>query len=91
MAIESGREDGWIFVAIRDQGPGISAADQEKLFGKYTRLTARATGGESSTGLGLSIVKRLVEAMQGTIECRSELGAGATFIVRLPAWEEVAS
>ena len=51
--------------AVRDTGPGLSAADQTRLFQKYARLSSRVTGGESSTGLGLSIVKRLVEAMGG--------------------------
>nr|MBA3963523.1 HAMP domain-containing histidine kinase [Chthoniobacterales bacterium] len=86
--IESGYDEGRVFASVRDQGPGISEADQAQLFRKYTRLTARPTGGESSTGLGLSIVKRLVEALRGSIECQSELGAGATFTVRLPAWND---
>jgi signal transduction histidine kinase len=64
----------------------LSEEDQKKLFGKFTRLTARPTGGESSTGLGLSIVKRLAEAMKGTVTCSSMLGHGATFSLRLPAW-----
>jgi len=71
-------------VEVRDQGPGISAADQLKLFGRFTRLSARPTAGEPSSGLGLSIVKRLVEAMDGTIGCKSELGSGATFWFELP-------
>jgi K+-sensing histidine kinase KdpD len=54
------------------------------MFQKFTRLSARPTAGESSTGLGLSIVKRLVEGMNGTIQCQSTLGLGTTFIVRLP-------
>jgi len=61
------------------------------LFGKFTRLSAQSTGGESSTGLGLSIVKKLAEAMAGTVLCRSVLGEGATFILRLPASDEVES
>ena len=69
---------------IEDEGPGLSNDDKEKLFGKFTRLSARPTGGEHSTGLGLSIVKKLVEAMHGEIWCDSELGNGATFCVRLP-------
>jgi signal transduction histidine kinase len=73
-----------ILISIRDEGPGISEADQKKLFQKFTRLSARPTGGESSTGLGLAIVKRLAEAMSGTIQCHSALGAGATFTLRLP-------
>jgi signal transduction histidine kinase len=73
-----------ILVSVRDEGPGISEEDQKKLFQKYTRLTARPTGGESSTGLGLAIVKRLAEAMLGTIQCHSSPGAGSTFTLRLP-------
>jgi len=76
---------GWARVAVKDQGPGLSADDQKKLFQKFTRLTARPTGGESSNGLGLSIVKRLAEAMSGSVGCESVLGQGATFYVRLPS------
>ena len=71
-------------VEVQDEGPGISAEDMKKLFGKFTRLSARPTGGEHSTGLGLSIVKKMVEAMNGRVWCESELGKGATFIVELP-------
>ncbi len=78
-------DDEWAGFAIRDQGPGISEEDQQKLFQKHTKLSARPTGGESSVGLGLSIVKRLAEAMGGSIICKSTLGEGATFILRLRA------
>jgi len=71
-------------IIVADQGPGISAADQKKLFKKFARLSARPTGGETSSGLGLAIVKRLVELCCGTITCESTLGAGATFRVELP-------
>ncbi len=69
---------------MRDTGPGLSEADQARLFQKYARLSSRVTGGESSTGLGLSIVKRLVEAMGGTVRCRSALGEGSTFSAEFP-------
>jgi signal transduction histidine kinase len=71
-------------VAVKDEGPGFSDEDKKKLFGKFARLSAKPTGGEHSTGLGLSIVKRLAEAMEATIWCESELGNGATFIVEFP-------
>ncbi|HEY1787917.1 MAG TPA: HAMP domain-containing sensor histidine kinase, partial [Verrucomicrobiae bacterium] len=77
-----------IVINVRDEGPGISDADQKKLFQKFTRLTARPTGGESSTGLGLAIVKKLAEAMAGSIQCRSAMGAGSTFTLRLPVSTE---
>jgi signal transduction histidine kinase len=65
---------------VQDEGPGLSAEDQKKLFGKFARLSAKPTGGEHSTGLGLSIVKKMVEAMNGKVWCESELGHGAKFI-----------
>jgi signal transduction histidine kinase/ligand-binding sensor domain-containing protein len=71
-------------VVMRDEGPGLSAEDQQKLFGRFAKLTPRPTAGEHSTGLGLSIVKQLVEAMGGRVWCESEIGRGAAFVVELP-------
>lgn len=71
-------------LAVKDEGPGISEADMKKLFGKFSRLTARPTGGEDSTGLGLSIVKKIVEFMHGKVWCESTLGKGAMFVIELP-------
>jgi two-component system, sensor histidine kinase and response regulator len=68
---------------VQDEGPGLNAEDQKKLFGKFARLSAKPTGGEGSTGLGLSIVKRMVEAMHGKVWCESEPGQGAMFVVSL--------
>jgi two-component system, sensor histidine kinase and response regulator len=69
---------------IQDEGPGLSLEDQQKLFSKFTRLTPKPTQGEHSTGLGLYIVKKLVEAMKGKVWCETELGRGATFIIEFP-------
>ena len=66
---------------VEDEGPGIKEEDQPKLFQKFQKLHARPTGGENSTGLGLSIVKKYVEAMQGKVWCESEFGKGSRFIV----------
>ncbi|MSU61856.1 MAG: hybrid sensor histidine kinase/response regulator [Pedosphaera sp.] len=71
-------------IEVQDEGPGLSAEDQKKLFGKFARLSAKPTGGEHSTGLGLSIVKKMVEAMNGKVWCESELGKGATFFAEFP-------
>jgi two-component system sensor histidine kinase/response regulator len=78
------KADGAVRCEVQDEGPGLSAEDQKKLFGKFARLSAKPTGGEPSTGLGLSIVKKMVEAMNGKVRCESELGRGATFVVTLP-------
>ena len=69
---------------VRDEGPGFTALDKERMFRRYVRLSARSTAGEPSTGLGLSIVYKLVQAMQGELACESMPGKGATFTVRLP-------
>ncbi len=70
---------------VQDRGPGLSEGDRDRVFGRFQRLSARPTGGEHSTGLGLSIVKDIVNLHQGIVEVESELGKGATFRVRLPA------
>lgn len=79
------RRDGVIRCEVQDEGPGLTADDLSKVFGKFARLSAKPTGGESSTGLGLSIVKRMVEAGGGKVWCESEIGRGARFIVEYPA------
>ncbi len=71
-------------IEIIDEGPGLTDDDKEKLFTKFSKLSAQPTGDENSTGLGLSIVKYLVEAMNGKVSCQSEEGKGANFIVELP-------
>ena len=78
-------EPGSVQCAIPDEGPGLSTEDQKKRFSKFARLSAKPTGGEQSTGLGLPIVKRMVEAMSGTVWCESEPGRGANFMVQFPA------
>lgn len=73
--------------AIRDEGPGFTPEDKARMFRRYGRLSARPTGGEPSTGLGLSIVRKLVQAMNGELLCESSPGQGATFTIRLPRFE----
>ncbi len=71
---------------VSDSGPGFSEGDREKMFQRYGRLSARPTAGEPSTGLGLSIVKRLVDAMRGRISLAEQAQdkPGATFVISLP-------
>lgn len=68
---------------VRDEGPGCDENDRANMFTRYRRLSARPTGGEPSTGLGLSIAKRHAEAMNGGLHCESEPGQGSTFVLRL--------
>ncbi|MFN8359165.1 MAG: tetratricopeptide repeat-containing sensor histidine kinase [Candidatus Kapaibacterium sp.] len=80
------RNETTIQIRVQDQGPGLTEDDKSKLFKKFSKLSARPTGGELSTGLGLSIVKKLVESMNGTIWCESTIGEGATFVVEFPVY-----
>ena len=78
-------EDGSTIISVKDRGPGLSEDDLSRLFGRFQRLSAKPTAGEGSTGLGLSIVKRIVELHGGTVSAESAgAGQGATFTMRLP-------
>jgi signal transduction histidine kinase len=79
------QEAGNIAVQVRDQGAGLSPEDMSRLFGRFQRLSAKPTAGETSTGLGLSIVKRIVDLHGGRITVASAGHAkGATFNMQLP-------
>jgi two-component system sensor histidine kinase/response regulator len=76
--------DGLQRVRVRDEGQGLTEDDKKYLFQKFSKLSARPTNGEHSTGLGLSIAKRLAELMNANIFVESEYGNGATFVVDFP-------
>ncbi|MEX0894271.1 MAG: HAMP domain-containing sensor histidine kinase [Balneolaceae bacterium] len=73
-----------LLLSVQDEGPGIKQEELKYLFDRYTRLSNQPTGGEFSTGLGLSIVKERIETLGGTIKCNSERGKGSTFIAEFP-------
>ncbi|MBN8960220.1 MAG: DUF3369 domain-containing protein [Rhizobiales bacterium] len=74
-----------VIIRVTDQGAGLSPEDLGRLFGRFQRLSAKPTAGESSTGLGLSIVKRIVDMHGGTITADSPgPGQGAIFTIKLP-------
>lgn len=72
-------------LTVKDEGPGMQASDLKEVFGKFKKLSARPTAGESSSGLGLYIVKKLAELHGGRVWVESVLGEGATFCVEIPA------
>lgn len=78
--------DDVVRIGVKDYGPGISTSDQKKLFRRFNKLSAKPTAGETTTGLGLSIVKRFVDDMNGRVWCDSDLGEGSTFWVELPEY-----
>jgi signal transduction histidine kinase len=70
-------------IEIADEGPGFTEEDKQKIFTKYSRLSAKPTGDEHSTGLGLSIVKRLCELIGAEISLESTSGNGAKFTISI--------
>lgn len=70
-------------IVVKDEGVGIRKEELPKLFHRYTALSPVTTAGETSTGLGLSIVKRLVDELNGEILVESEAGKGSVFTVNL--------
>jgi hypothetical protein len=77
--------DSRVQIMVQDQGQGIPADEFGQLFQPFQRSSVRATAGEKSTGLGLTIARRIVEDHGGTIEVESRVGNGTTFIVTVPA------
>ncbi|ETR78142.1 histidine kinase [Afipia sp. P52-10] len=78
-------EGGNALIRVTDQGAGLSPEDLGRLFGRFQRLSAKPTGGESSTGLGLSIVKRIIDMHGGKVTATSAgPGEGSTFTILLP-------
>jgi signal transduction histidine kinase len=88
ITVAVSHEDDNTVIRIVDQGPGLSPEDLGRLFGRFQRLSAKPTAGESSTGLGLSIVKRIIDMHGGHVTAESPgPGQGSTFTVTLPATE----
>ncbi|NIT51910.1 MAG: hypothetical protein GWO41_03945 [candidate division Zixibacteria bacterium] len=75
---------GKLIFSVRDEGPGLSREDQSKLFQHFQKLTARPTAGESSSGLGLAISQKMIEAHQGILTATSKLNEGSTFQFEIP-------
>lgn len=79
-------EQGWLECRISDQGPGIAAEDLPELFNQYRRFDS--SQGSEGLGLGLTMVKAVVERHGGRISCESEVGKGTTFSLRLPLLDD---
>ena len=88
IAILVSHEDNNTVIRVADEDAGLSPEDLGRLFGRFQRLSAKPTAGESSTGLGLSIVKRIIDMHGGEVKANSDgPGKGATFTITLPATE----
>jgi signal transduction histidine kinase/CheY-like chemotaxis protein len=85
--LEIGWSDGSLAITVRDTGVGIAPESLARAFEPFQRIAGSRTEG---TGLGLTITRRLVELMGGTIRARSDPGKGTEFTVRIPAAESAA-
>ncbi len=83
--VEADTARGTCSISVRDQGPGIPEGERDKLFKDFGRLSIQPTGGEKSTGLGLAICRKIVEAHRGTIVAENLPSRGCEFRVTLPA------
>jgi signal transduction histidine kinase/tetratricopeptide (TPR) repeat protein len=90
IGIKISQSGNMVRVEISDEGAGFTQEDKTRLFQKFARLSARPTAGESSTGLGLSITKKIIDQMGGSITLDSEPGKGSTFTLDVPLWIEEA-
>jgi signal transduction histidine kinase len=84
VVIKAGASNGSFELSVRDTGPGISAADQAKLFQEFQQAENPKTRKKEGTGLGLAISKRIIEMHGGKIWVESQFGEGSTFFVTLP-------
>jgi len=86
VTISSARRKGCGVIIVADDGPGIPSVERDNLFKEYGRLSTRPTGGESSSGLGLWIVKQLMYAQNGSVGAEFPENGGSRFWISLPAY-----
>jgi signal transduction histidine kinase len=90
LVLAVGSRSGWAWIAVRDEGPGIAEEDADRVFDRFFRSGQRQppstvpSTGQRRAGLGLAIVRQIVESHGGTVALHSELGIGSTFILWLP-------
>jgi two-component system sensor histidine kinase SenX3 len=84
VRLEAEAEARGIRIAVRDQGIGISEQDRKRIFDRFYRADGEISKRVKGAGLGLSLVKHIVTAHGGTVECESRVGQGSTFTIRLP-------
>lgn len=93
VTVATGRRQGWAFLAVRDEGPGIDPGHQPLVFDRFWRgpdPSDRRARADRRTGLGLAIVRQVVEGHGGGVTLHSRPGAGATFVLWLPLRPEQA-
>jgi two-component system phosphate regulon sensor histidine kinase PhoR len=88
IAVRASRSGPAVLLQVTDNGPGIPAREQKRIFDKFYRGAEPLQRAVEGTGLGLAMVKHIVAGHGGKVTVTSELGKGATFTIALPAWED---
>jgi signal transduction histidine kinase len=84
VVLESRKVDDCVEIIVRDTGIGIAPSDHDRIFDTFWQVEQKSTRKVGGTGLGLSVSRRLARLMNGDLTVKSKLGAGSTFILRLP-------
>ena len=90
IEVRLARENGFLVLSVRDRGIGIARGEQDKIFDRFHRVGTALVHEVKGSGLGLSIVRHIVEVHGGRVSVESEPGTGTTFFIRLPTGEETA-
>ena len=84
ICLEAYQKDGALVLSVQDQGQGIPENEIDLLFDPFTKTSVKPTAGEKSTGLGLMIVKKILDAHKAQVVIESEVGKGSCFTIKLP-------
>lgn len=85
ITIAAGIKEGWAWMAVEDQGPGIPEPEQDHVFDRFWRADKSRARSQGGSGLGLSIVRQVAEAHSGVVKLASRQGRGSTFVMWIPA------
>ena len=89
VTVAAGERDGWATMSVADEGPGIAAGDHDAVFQRFWRRAHDGDGDARRSGLGLTIVRQIVETHGGHVGLSSEEGTGSTFVIWLPPFVEL--
>jgi signal transduction histidine kinase len=85
ITVAAGRDGSWLWTAVRDEGPGIGDDDRARVFDRFWRAKGNGGGRDRHAGLGLAIVRQIVESHGGQVRLFSRVGEGSTFVLWFPA------